>query len=122
MFMNVSTTIKTLVVTAIMTVAVPLAATAQTTDITRTSVFSRRVARIRLRLPSTARTAIFLHATSTQQDGQATAYIRLAELAHLSILTSTAHSSIPSWAHTRVLMWLRFVRRLSALTIRTTPA
>ena len=33
MFMNVSTTIKTLAVTAIMTVAVPFAATAQTTDI-----------------------------------------------------------------------------------------
>ena len=33
MFMNVSTTIKTLAVTAIMTVAAPFAATAQTTDI-----------------------------------------------------------------------------------------
>lgn len=33
MFMNVTTTIKTLAVTAIMTVAVPFAATAQTTDI-----------------------------------------------------------------------------------------
>ena len=122
MFMNVSTTIKTLAVTAIMTVAVPFAATAQTTDISEASVFSRRVARIRLRLQSTARTAIFLHATSTQQDGRATAYIRLAELAHLSILTSTEHSSIPPWVHTQEHTWLRFVRRLSALTIRTTHA